>query len=87
MEFSAIQQNTIFIESIARCGKGNTQQNLRQNVQPNIQQTPKENNKRKFKFEINTSKYQQKLLLLCPLKKKEKNLRKLGQSRPTAGKA
>ena len=30
--FSAIQQNTIFIESIARCGKGNTQQNLRQNV-------------------------------------------------------
>ena len=39
--FSAIQQNTIFIESIARCGKGNTQQNLRQNVQPNIQQTLK----------------------------------------------
>ena len=42
--FSAIQQNTIFIESIARCGKGNTQQNLRQNVQPNIQQNLKENN-------------------------------------------
>ena len=75
--FSAIQQNTIFIESIARCGKGNTQQNLRQNVQPNIQQTLKENNERKFEFKINMSKYQQKLLLLCPLKKKEKNLRKL----------
>ena len=48
--FSAIQQNTIFIESIARCGKGNTQQNLRQNVEPNIHQTlKKNNNKRKFK--------------------------------------
>ena len=48
--FSAIQQNTIFIESIARCGKGNTQQNLRQNVQLNIHQTPKASNKRKFKL-------------------------------------
>ena len=85
--FSAIQQNTIFIESIARCGKGNTQQNLRQNVEPNIQQTLKENNKRKFKFEINTSKYQQKLLLLCPLKKKEKNLRKFRATRENENKS
>ena len=75
--FSAIQQNTIFIESIARCGKGNTQQNLRQNVEPNIHQTLKKNNKRKFKFEINTSKYQRKLLLLCPLKKKRKEFKKI----------
>ena len=85
--FSAIQQNTIFIESIARCGKGNTQQNLRQNVEPNIHQTHKKNNKRKFKFEINTSKYQQKLLLLCPLKKKEKNLRKFRATRQNANKS
>ena len=85
--FSAIQQNTIFIESIARCGKGNTQQNLRQNVEPNIHQTHKKNNKRKFKFEINTSKYQQKLLLLCPLKKKERNLRKFKATRQNANKS
>ena len=70
--FSAIQQNTIFIESIARCGKGNTQQNLRQNVQPNIQQTLKENNERKFEFKINMSKYQQKLLLLFFSQEKRK---------------
>ena len=85
--FSAIQQNTIFIESIARCGKGNTQQNLRQNVQPNIQQTHKENNKRKFKFKINVSKWQQKLLLLCPLKKKKTDLRKFRATRQNANKS
>ena len=84
--FSAIQQNTIFIESIARCGKGNTQQNLRQNIQPNIQQTLKESNKSKFTFKINPSKYQQKLLLLCPLKKKEKNLSKFRATRQNANK-
>ena len=37
--FSAIQQNIIFIESIPRCGKGNTQQNIQQNIKHNIQQT------------------------------------------------
>ena len=36
--FSAIQQNTIFIESIARCGKGNTRQNIQENIQQNIKQ-------------------------------------------------
>ena len=36
-QFSTIQQNIIFIESIARCGKGNTQENIQENIQQNIQ--------------------------------------------------
>ena len=42
-QFSTIQQNIIFIESIARCGKGNTQQNIQQNIQQNTQQNIKQN--------------------------------------------
>ena len=37
-QFSTIQQNIIFIESIARCGKGNTRQNIQENIQQNIKQ-------------------------------------------------
>ena len=42
-QFSTIQQNIIFIESIARCGKGNTQENIQENIQQDIQLNIQEN--------------------------------------------
>ena len=59
-QFSTIQQNIIFIESIARCGKGNTQENIQENIQQDIQLNIQENiqqNIQKFFFETSQTQY------------------------------
>ena len=63
-QFSTIQQNIIFIESIARCGKGNTQENIQENIQQDIQLNIQENIQQNIKKK-NILKHHRHNILQC----------------------